>query len=182
MKEFLITFKEKKYKIIGWSCIDFPVEFKDYKSSIDQIISNSLFHSEKYGITYLDLYEKIADFVEQIGSTYISYAYPQYLFKCSVFIKGTFIYELIQEEKNEELNIKLGRLLLDFPQSKIVHDDSYTTSYEILKNGKIKYEFEISKKDLGSVFIYTPHSYIDASVISELEFLQLLVYINFKDR
>lgn len=96
-EKYFITFKEKVYQLIGYSIIDFPQEFEHYKETSEQILTNSIYYSETYGVTYLDLYEDIGKFIEKYGRTYTP-VNSEYIFKSGLFIKGTFIYKLIKNE------------------------------------------------------------------------------------
>ena len=100
MKKYIIDFKEKFYELVGYSIIDFPQEFQYYKETSEQILSNSIFYSSIYGVTYLDLYEDIKNFIEKYGSTFQP-CNSEYIFKSGTFIKGTFIYKLLNEESNK---------------------------------------------------------------------------------
>lgn len=95
-KNFII-FDKKLYELIGWSIIDFPAAFKDYPETTEQILQNAIFYSKKYGVTYLDLYKEIEDFIKKYANTYKPYN-SDYIFKSGVFIKGTFVYKLVKDE------------------------------------------------------------------------------------
>ena len=99
MKEPLIRFKGKVYKLFGYSIIDFPQELEDYKEIAKQLIMYAVFYSSTYGVTYLDLYEEVKPVIEKYGSTFASYN-SKYVFESGLFIKGTFIYKLDESASN----------------------------------------------------------------------------------
>jgi hypothetical protein len=93
-----IKWKNELYELVGYSIIDFPQEFKDYPETIQQIVQNAEFFSIKYGVSYLDLYKSVEEFIEKYANTYESFANKDYLFKAGVFVRGTFVYKKIKNE------------------------------------------------------------------------------------
>lgn len=95
-KLYKIIWKNELYELIGYSIIDFPQDFKDYPETIEQMIQNAEFFSSKYGVSYLELYEYVAPFIDKYANTYESWANKDYLFKAGVFVRGTFIYKKVK--------------------------------------------------------------------------------------
>jgi len=142
MKEFRIQWDNKTYQLVGYSVIEFPVDFKDYRETIDQMLSNAEFYGEKYGITYLDLYDEIGEFIRKYSRTYVPFN-SEYIFKSGVFIKGTFIYKLVETLLKTETpatyhDIKVGMFIKSkkwIDTSEMCHPDGYweDTFSEIIK-------------------------------------------------